>query len=146
MLRLFKEEFNKIYMETLNTALNEYKKYFSISTSIEKVAEESQFLSNVGQPLYLNNPVYQSVVKKRNNLYFLKEIIKETNENQQLRLLEERDQMKEELESYYTEWNRWGREYFSNSRDENVRTKIQKEIITNNYLKYSKDGNIRAPE
>ena len=146
LLRLFKEEFNKIYMETLNTALNEYKKYFSISTSIEKVAEESQFLSNVGQPLYLNNPVYQSVVKKRNNLYFLKEIIKETNENQQLRLLEERDQMKEELESYYTEWNRWGREYFSNSRDENVRTKIQKEIITNNYLKYSKDGKIRAPE
>lgn len=146
LLRLFKEEFNKIYLETLNTALNEYKKYFSISTSIEKVAEKSQFLSNVGQPLYLNNPVYQSAVKKRNDLYFLKEIIKATDENQRLRLLEERDQMKEELESYYTERNRWGREYFINSKDENVRTTIQKEIIVNNYIKYSKDENIRTPE
>ena len=54
--------------------------------------------------------------------------------------------MKEELESYYTERNRWGREYFINSKDENVRTTIQKEIIVNNYIKYSKDENIRTPE
>lgn len=138
LIQIFRKEFNDVYMKTVSDVLEEYKKYFSITTCKQKVLEKIKILSQLGRPLYLSNPVYQSIIKKQNDLNLIKQITQLKDENQQLNLLATRDQAIVELGTFYTENNRWRGACFDNTIDESIRTQIQKKIIVNNYIKYSK--------
>lgn len=134
LVQIFERMFNEVYKETVKIVLREYIKYFPISTCVEKVMNKLKVLSNLGRPAYLNNLVYQSFIKKKSDRYYIDKIIRSKDEEQQLMLLSQRD----ELDMVYIESNSWRKGCFDTSRDdEDIRIRIQKEIIVDNYKKYS---------
>lgn len=140
LLRIFRRKFNEIYKKTLHMVLEEYKKYFSVTTCIKKASYYFEELLHLGLPLYLNNPVYQTNIKKRNDLYLIEQISKlekrDKDKEQQLKLLWERDTREFTMKSFCIE-DEYQQDVGFNRADEDLRAQIQKEIVIDNLQKYS---------
>ena len=140
LLRIFRRKFNEIYKKTLHMVLEEYKKYFSVTTCIKKASYYFEELLHLGLPLYLNNPVYQTNIKKRNDLYLIEQISKlekrDKDKEQQLKLLRERDTREFTMKSFCIE-DEYQQDVGFNRADEDLRAQIQKEIVIDNLQKYS---------